>query len=127
PGATNVLRTLGKGWGYTVFVLDVVKGLLPALAVQLLLPRDAYRVEWALAAGFVAVIGHCLSPFLKFKGGKGVATALGAVLGATPLVALCAFTVFAITIAATRIMSLSAMIGVASASLLAIFFRLPVV
>lgn len=74
-GAANALRTLGKRGAVTVLVLDALKGFAPALAAGLLggtLP--------ATAAALGAVIGHCWSPFLGFKGGKGVATFLGAAI-----------------------------------------------
>src|SRR5579859_1780423 len=86
-GATNVWRVLGWPLGSTVLLLDVVKGLLPALAGYQLLngQLDAFVV------GMGAVAGHSLSPFLKFKGGKGVATGLGVLVGTSPWVAACAF------------------------------------
>lgn len=79
PGATNAGRVLGKRTGVIVAVLDILKGLLPALAFQLVGESAAEM------AGFMAVVGHITSPFLKGRGGKGVATTLGAVLGAHPL------------------------------------------
>ncbi len=102
-GATNVYRALGKGPGLLVFFLDVVKGLLPACA-------GAYwggSTEWAFLAGAAAVVGHSFSPFLGFKGGKGIATGLGALLGSVPLVAVSAFAVFFAVMTATMIVSLS--------------------
>ena len=83
-GATNVMRALGAPLGIFVFVLDVIKGTIPSLAARWLLPHpwgpvDA-QVLW-MGAGLMAVLGHCLSPYLKFKGGKGVATAFGIGLG----------------------------------------------
>jgi len=109
-GATNVNRALGPAWGVAVFVLDLLKGLTPALLARLVTDRP----ELCLAAGGAAVLGHCASPFLKFRGGKGVSTMLGAVLGTSPLVALSAFGLFCVLLAATRYMSLSAVIGVGS-------------
>lgn len=79
PGATNAGRVLGKRTGVIVAVLDILKGLLPALAFQFVGESAAEM------AGFMAVVGHITSPFLKGRGGKGVATTLGAVLGAHPL------------------------------------------
>ena len=109
-GATNVIRALGKGPGLLVFVLDLLKGLLPALAGRALFP--GHQELWFLA-GAVAVVGHSLSPFLKFKGGKGISTALGMALGSSPLVALIAFLVFSILLATVGYMSLASMIAVA--------------
>jgi len=71
-GAANALRTLGRGAGATILVLDALKGFIPTLiALRLGGPT------LGLIAGFAAILGHCYSPALKFKGGKGVATELG--------------------------------------------------
>lgn len=79
PGATNVGRALGLRWAILVGVMDVLKGLVPALAFGALAGEVAGEV-----AGFFAVLGHVTSPFLLGRGGKGVATALGAILGVQP-------------------------------------------
>lgn len=110
PGATNVWRTLGKGPGSIVFALDVLKGYIPA-AVGLILLKDNYV---ALAGGMVAMLGHSFSPFIRFKGGKGIATGLGMLLGSTPLVAVSALGVFIVLVAATRFISLGSVIAAAS-------------
>ncbi len=120
-GATNVMRALGAPLGIFVFVLDVIKGTIPSLVARWLLPHawgpvDA-QVLW-MGAGLMAVIGHCLSPFLKFKGGKGVATAFGIGLSAAPLLALSALGFFAVILATTRLMALASAIGVSSTVIL---------
>jgi acyl phosphate:glycerol-3-phosphate acyltransferase len=74
-GAANALRTLGKGGAIAVLVLDALKGALPVLAGRAL---DGPAL--AAVAAFAAIAGHCFSPFLNFRGGKGVATNLGAAL-----------------------------------------------
>ncbi len=74
-GAANALRTLGKGGAIAVLVLDALKGALPVIAGRVLGGETL-----ALTAAFAAILGHCFSPFLNFRGGKGVATNLGAVL-----------------------------------------------
>jgi glycerol-3-phosphate acyltransferase PlsY len=74
-GAANALRSLGKGGAIAVLVLDALKGALPVVA-----GRWLGSEELALTAAFAAILGHCFSPFLNFRGGKGVATNLGAVL-----------------------------------------------
>jgi glycerol-3-phosphate acyltransferase PlsY len=79
PGATNAGRLLGPRVGFAVGVADVLKGLLPALAFGLV------SHEAGLVAGFAAVLGHVTSPFLRGRGGKGVATAAGAIAGSHPL------------------------------------------
>jgi glycerol-3-phosphate acyltransferase PlsY len=79
PGATNAGRALGRRAGIVVAVLDVLKGLLPAASF------GAVDHRAGLLAGGAAVIGHVTSPFLRGRGGKGVATAGGAILGSHPL------------------------------------------
>jgi glycerol-3-phosphate acyltransferase PlsY len=108
-GATNVLRVLDKGPAFLVFALDVLKGLAPALVARWLFPGQ--QELWFLA-GMMAVVGHSLSPFLRFKGGKGISTALGMCIGTSPFVALVAFTLFVILLMAIRYMSVASMIAV---------------
>ena len=80
PGATNVGRVLGRKAGIAVGVLDVSKGFVPAFAFGVFAFHEA-----GLVAGLAAVLGHVSSPFLRGHGGKGVATAAGAILGSHPL------------------------------------------
>jgi len=90
-GATNVGRTLGRRWGMLCFGLDVLKGLGPVLLARLLGPAATAggaplllsQFAW-LAVGFGAILGHVMSFWLGFRGGKGVATSLGVVLGTFP-------------------------------------------
>jgi acyl phosphate:glycerol-3-phosphate acyltransferase len=113
-GATNVIRAVGKTAGIVVFLLDVSKGLIPSLVAHHLIQRPEWlgsQQEFAFIAGLTAVLGHCLSPFLGFKGGKGVATALGAMFGASPLVALTVFAIFLLSLAISRYVSLSSLIA----------------
>jgi glycerol-3-phosphate acyltransferase PlsY len=102
-GATNVLRVLGKGPAYMVFALDVCKGLIPSVAAKQL----GFSNDLSFLIGMGAVLGHSVSPFLGFKGGKGIATGLGALLGSVTLVGLSAFGIFFIFMALTLIVSLS--------------------
>jgi len=91
-GATNLSRTLGKKWGYFCFVLDVSKGLVPMLAGAALVSANVQNTElllW-LAVGCAAVLGHIFPVYLKFKGGKGVATSFGVALGLWPYFTICA-------------------------------------
>lgn len=106
-GATNVLRTLGKGPGYAVFVLDVLKGFIPAFTAKQL----GFENDWSFVVGLFAVFGHSLSPFLGFKGGKGIATGLGALLGSVTLVGLSSFAIFFVFMALTMIVSLSSIMA----------------
>jgi glycerol-3-phosphate acyltransferase PlsY len=123
-GATNVLRSGGKGLGAATFVLDVVKGAsavwLAALVASWLLPDMQPRNVEALAA-LCAVIGHMFPVWLRFRGGKGVATGFGVFLAATPLAALAAITVFAIVLALSRYVSLASILAAASYPVFAYF------
>jgi glycerol-3-phosphate acyltransferase PlsY len=116
-GATNVLRSGGKGLGALTFVLDAVKGCvavgLGAILAAPLLPAWPQRNVEALAALF-AVLGHMFPVWLRFRGGKGVATGFGVFLVAAPLAALAAITLFAIVFALTRYVSLASILGSAS-------------
>lgn len=80
-GATNAIRAMGRKWGYLVFALDFLKGLLPAIAVYHLF--DSTREDRELLqvlVGAAATLGHCYSPYLGFTGGKGVATGCGGIV-----------------------------------------------
>ena len=97
-GATNVSRALGRKWAYICFVLDVLKGFVPTFAAMFLTtPLSAQShteriiVLWLwLAVGCAAVIGHIFPLYLRFKGGKGVATSFGVALGIWPYYTICA-------------------------------------
>jgi glycerol-3-phosphate acyltransferase PlsY len=125
-GATNVSRILGwKAWAF-VFVPDVLKGVIPALIAKLMLTQPVGPLDIqaaAFVAGLVAVAGHCWSPFLGFRGGKGVATALGAGLGAAPLVALSSFALFGVVLLVTRYMAIASVLGVSATMMFGLIFR----
>ncbi len=106
-GATNVARVLGWRLGFVVFFLDVGKGVVPPLVTVWLTGNH----DVAVLMGVAAVVGHTFSPFLKFKGGKGVATGLGALVGSDPLVGGAIFGVFLLMFAFTRIVSLSSLVA----------------
>jgi len=96
-GATNVARALGKKWAYFCFGLDMLKGLLPMLLAKLALSTaEGFEVSTALplllwlAVGCAAILGHIFPVYLRFKGGKGVATSLGVALGLWPYFTICA-------------------------------------
>jgi acyl-phosphate glycerol 3-phosphate acyltransferase len=106
-GATNVGRLLGRKWGILVFVLDVCKGLLPTLGLGQFLPGAEGLAGWSpavvntawLAGGVACILGHNFPIYLRFRGGKGVATSLGVVLGVYPYLTvsgLCAFGVWVV-------------------------------
>jgi glycerol-3-phosphate acyltransferase PlsY len=116
-GATNVMRSGARGLGAATFFLDMLKGcaavgLGAAVAPYLMAGTPVRNVE-ALAA-LCAVLGHMFPVWLRFKGGKGVATGFGVFLVAAPLAALAAITVFAIVLALSRYVSLASIIGAAS-------------
>lgn len=94
PGATNIGRAMGRKTGILVGVLDVLKGLLPAVAFRYF----TGDVGVAEVAGFAAVLGHVTSPFLKGRGGKGVATSLGAIMAIQPIWLLPLLAVFLVVI-----------------------------
>jgi len=97
-GATNLSRALGKKWAYFCFALDMLKGLLPMLAATFILssPPNITELLLALAVGCAAVSGHIFPIYLKFKGGKGVATSFGVALGLWPYYTICAVVAFAV-------------------------------
>jgi acyl phosphate:glycerol-3-phosphate acyltransferase len=121
-GATNALRVLGVRAGVAVLLLDLLKGLVPALlAAHLYLDHDRTQL-FSAAAGGAAMVGHCLSPFLRFKGGKGVATGMGMLFGTTPLVAACTFGVFFLSLGITRYVSVSSIVAAFSSLLFLALF-----
>ncbi len=110
-GATNVLRSVGKPWGIATFVLDALKGFLPAFVFPDLgsaWGADFQTMELArLAGGAAAIIGHNFPIYLGFKGGKGVATSAGALLGIAPLAVLVGLGVWALVFFTSRYVSLA--------------------
>ena len=103
-GATNVWRTVGKGWGVLAFVCDFLKGLAAPLVARAIAPDLEYL---PVAAGAAAVAGHMWTCFMRFKGGKGVATAFGMLVAIVPWVSLAALAIFAATVYATHYISAS--------------------
>jgi len=111
-GATNVSRRAGKLAGVLTLILDALKGALAALIAGVALShhRATINVRWVVAAAAVAVIvGHIFPVWLKFRGGKGVATAAGAFFMVAPFALLCAGIVFVIVAAITRYVSLASL------------------
>ena len=119
-GATNVGRILGKKYFWLVFTLDLLKSLLPVLGAGFLLafnPANWFDYLLWMLVGFAAVAGHMFSIFLKFKGGKGVSTSAGVLLGIWPyftLPGLCAIGVFVLVYKFTRYISAASIIGTSS-------------
>ena len=117
-GATNVLRSAGTPAAATVLALDVAKGAAPVLVGQALGAPPSILGACALAA----VLGHVFPVFLGFRGGKGVATAAGAIGAMSPAPMLAAILVFGVTVAWKRFVSLGSMLAVASFPLFAYGF-----
>ena len=117
PGASNVGRALGRRTGVVVAVLDVLKGLVPAAGFGVVDHRAG------LLAGFAAVLGHVSSPFLRGRGGKGVATTAGAVLGSQPLWAPVLLVVWLAVLAARRWIALASMSAALSLLVVAVVLR----
>lgn len=109
-GATNVFRVMGKGWGILTSILDILKGFIPAMIIPLMFSKFGmkdYYVPMQLSCAFAAIIGHCWPVYLKFKGGKGVATSAGAMIGLAPLPAVIALVVWLIVMFIFRFVSLA--------------------
>lgn len=114
-GATNAGRVLGRKWGYLCLILDVLKGLAPALAARFVLleePVDSAMLLCWILVGVAAVLGHMLPVYLKFRGGKGVATTVGVALGIFPyytVAMVAALVLYAIVRFATGMVSLGSL------------------
>ena len=121
-GATNVLRAAGPGPAIAVFAADVFKGVTPVIAARQLFPQAAWL---AVTAGMLAILGHSLSVFLKFRGGKGVATSLGVIIGLDPRVAGMGFGIWLVVLALSRYVSLSSMLAALGVLVLMQAFALP--
>lgn len=123
-GTTNVLRTLGARYGAIVLIADVFKGAIAVVLARYIIETPTGE----MAAGFAAVAGHDWSLFLKFKGGRGVATSLGALLPMAmpaPLSGVVGLAVFAVVVLASRYVSLASIAGsVAAVVAMAVFMGL---
>lgn len=115
PGATNVGRVLGKRTGRVVLVLDVLKGLLPTLAVIGL----GLGWAWVGAVGFSATLGHCYPIWHRFRGGKGAATAAGAMLASVPLAGAIAIVAYVALKRISRRASVGSLAGACAGALVA--------
>jgi len=108
-GATNVFRCVGKGWGIVAFLLDAMKGFVPAFVFPRLM--ESAPLWLGLACGVAAVAGHNWPVWLKFKGGKGVSTSAGMLLGIAPVAFGIGVAAFALTLLTTRWVSLSSIVA----------------
>lgn len=113
-GATNTFRVLGKKWGAFVMVVDMLKAIV-AVKLAFFLPEafdnDLYLINLQLGLGLAAVLGHVFPIWADFRGGKGVASLFGMVLGIQPNVALCCVGVFILVLFLTRWVSLSSILA----------------
>ena len=114
-GATNVVRVLGKGHGYPVFALDVLKGF-GAVKISMLMapgPPPGWNSPeiFGILAAISSILGHLYPPWLKFKGGKGVATSAGALLALTPVATLTGVVIWIIVFWLTRYVSLASIVA----------------
>lgn len=107
-GATNTGRALGKQWEYITMALDMAKGLTVVLVARSI----GYDTIESTMAGMVAVLGHCWSPWIGLKGGKGVATTMGVGLAIHPLIAVGCFALWIVIKKVTKYVSVASMTGV---------------
>jgi glycerol-3-phosphate acyltransferase PlsY len=109
-GATNVVRTAGWGWGLATLLLDAAKGaLVPLILTGLEFPSGVVLLRWQIAAGVLALLGNIFNPWLRFRGGKGVGTAIGMTAVIAPISCLWALIAFAASFGATRIVSVGSL------------------
>lgn len=125
-GATNVARTMGWGWGSVALLLDATKGLLPTLYIPDLIPMASEsQTHQMVLCGLMAIIGHTFPVWLKFKGGKGVATALGVATVLSWKAILVSCVVFIVVFAARRIVSLASILAVSAFTVAVLFMSWP--
>ena len=113
-GATNVSRRAGKAAGVFTLVLDALKGVLAIVLAQILIGERGPSIDWLTAAAAVAAIaGHVFPVWLRFRGGKGVATGLGVFLMLAPIAVFVAAIIFVVVVRITRYVSLGSMVAAA--------------
>ena len=118
-GATNAFRVLGKGIGSFVFIFDFLKGVTPIYLFSYMNP--AAQSISPLLVGLAAILGHVFTPFLGFRGGKGIATGAGVLLASYPVFFLIAIAVWIAAFKLTKIVSLSSLLAVVALLISAIF------
>lgn len=128
-GATNAFRVLGKQWGFLCLLVDICKGFVPTYFI----PYEFFGFQtlsfdgWQWCIGLMAILGHVFSPFLRFRGGKGVATSLGVLLAIQPVPVLIAFLAGLFIIWWTGYVSLASIIGALLLPLLILLYGLRLV
>ena len=111
PGATNVKRIMGAFWGNTVFLLDFSKGYLAVFLTQSILGLEGFNYDLLGILGLLgAILGHSFSIFLKFRGGKGVATTMGGLLALMPWVLVLGLVAWLIVFFSTRVVAMASIV-----------------
>lgn len=128
-GATNVKRVLGKKWFFIVMLLDALKGMLPVVSASLETSSAAYFYDKnglapVIAAIFV-IIGHSKPIFLKFKGGKSVASGVGTIIALNPFVGLCLAVIWGVITYFTKYVSVGSIIALILSPILMYLFKAP--
>lgn len=128
-GATNVLRTVGKGAGATVLIVDAAKGAI-AVAVALSAPTvlaipEVWQPWFVVLSGLAAILGHSKPVWLGFRGGKSVATGIGVILTLNPFVGLGALAMFGVMLGIWRIVSLGSIMGAITVMVLMVVLQQP--
>lgn len=136
-GATNVWRVIGKKAGLTTFLCDLLKGLIAVVLakwiaghwpVMIPLPHEHTRTEYfdagfaGIAAALGCILGHSFPVWLRFKGGKGVATSLGVIIGMMPLVSLVVFAIWGVVFKVSRYVSLASIVAAAALPVVTVAF-----
>jgi glycerol-3-phosphate acyltransferase PlsY len=121
-GATNVMRNLGILGFVATFILDAGKGLLAVLFAS---KMTSANPTWVAAAAFAAVLGHCFPVWLKFRGGKGVATGVGVFIALAPWQVVLVLMIFAVTVAVWRYISLGSIVATAAFPVLVYLMKHP--
>ncbi|MDO4938793.1 MAG: glycerol-3-phosphate 1-O-acyltransferase PlsY [Lachnospiraceae bacterium] len=124
-GATNVLRVMGTKLGLIVFILDVLKALVPCLIVRLIFKNDVNSDLYVLYMGAGVVLGHCFPVQFGFKGGKGISSAIGFIIIYDYRIALCMIAIFLICVLISRYISLGSVVAAFALPFLAFFFKKP--
>ncbi|GAA0707752.1 glycerol-3-phosphate 1-O-acyltransferase PlsY [Paraclostridium ghonii] len=121
-GSTNVLRTLGKKAGIMTFVGDLLKGVIAVLIAKLIATiAHIDMINASYVAVIFVVIGHNWPIFIGFRGGKGVATSLGAMIAVNPIIALSCFAFFILIVYATKYVSLGSVVGISTSPIIMLF------
>lgn len=116
-GATNVLRVLGKKWGYLVFFLDALKGFAAVAIAYALASRSPGIIRpevVGIVGGLACILGHTFPVWLRFRGGKGVATSAGVLLGLMPIAVISVFLIWLVVFKITHYVSVASMSAAAA-------------